>query len=896
MSAILMDIGAFESELRAGKLVLTANNRQRNQILRAYNSTQTEAVWRAPRVQTLRQWQEVCWQAYQLAGLPSADLTLQTNTQRDILWREVVQQYATAQQLLQPGRLVTHAEAARMALDAWDCPIETIQQWQHEDTDLTNYSNWYLAYHEKLQSLRLATTEIIQSLLIEAFNRRWIEPEQSALLYGFDDLNPLAERLIRSALPSARTVETPSLDTKARLIAYDDSDDEVLQAALWADQVLTEQPQAVIGIVVPNLGQIRARVESLFQSVFTPLESLPSQTTAVAPYNFSAGTPLASCPVIDGVLSLVTGLQKKHTLESACEFLLNVYVGDSQAEWLVRAQAVDTLRHYAKLHYSLTDIREALALACNRTSKNAKIYTALQTLAGEPRHWQRQNPVEHWRQELVKLLENFGWPGPRQLSSIEYQQVAQFYELLNELDGMAKVQPVCSFWDYCERLAETLRHAPFQAQTPDSPIQILGVLEAAGLQFSHLRIVGMHHGAWPPAAAPNPLLPIPLQRDWGMPKSSSERELNYAVRLTERMTGSAQDVIFSYPKTDGDRRLQASRLVENLCHDNIQANAIRQPQTSLLQSNYERVATSGILEVVDCTHAPKLDCDQLPGGTGIIKAQANCPFTAFARFRLGARCYDKPSLGFSALERGNALHQVMANFWEQVQSNANLLKLSEEEIIAILQPLVKQALLDLCGKSSRPFGQNHIDLEQERLLSLLACWAKQEKMRPEFSVTAIEQRIEITLNGYLLNVQVDRIDTLADGSTFIIDYKTGNTSTNDWKQGRLFDPQLPLYACTILPDRNAGIAFATINGNNQCFNGWGDNVAIDGVKAPEQQSWHQQLDVWQQELSRLASEIRCGYAPVDYRGVNAQRFEEDLKPLNRWDEQNELERWSIQQQ
>ncbi|MBU2887161.1 PD-(D/E)XK nuclease family protein [Gilvimarinus agarilyticus] len=894
MSAILMDISAFEPALRAGKLIVTANNRQKNQILRAFNNLQNNHSWVAPRVLTLSQWQQQLWARYQLSGLPDNDLSLIGAHQRDYLWRVVIEHYATAQQLLQSNRLISQAESARMALDAWLCPIQTLREAQQTNETSHPFDVWYLAYHKALADYRLSTEENIQHLLIHAINAGHLPFEEGALLYGFDDFTPLVTQFIQAALPNAETITSQTNPNQVHLQALTDTPDEILQAALWSNRILQRQPDAVIGVVIPNLGQIRHQVEGIFQSIFSPLQPMPTTPAEVAPYNFSAGTPLADTPIIDAALMLAQGLLKKHNLTSACDFIGNRYIGQYSIEWRTRQQAINQIRKKAAQQYSLGSIRQVFSDLPDIESDSEELYTlqrCLVKVASQSRNWNAQKKFHHWKQELLQLLNLFYWPGDRVLNSMEHQQVAMFYQVLEELDTLSLVHPICSFWDYLEALSNTLRRTPFQAQTPDSPIQILGTLEAAGLQFTDLWVMGMHNGAWPPAASPNPLLPVQLQRDWGMPKSSSERELNYAARLTQRLLHSAPQVVFSYPTISGDRHLQVSRIIEELCPAH-SMNEVVLTEQSTQQKNYLTVSTLSKLEIVNCEYAPALPPGRLPGGTGILKMQATCPFSALAKFRLGARAFDEPILGLSALDRGNILHQILADFWQTVGNKAALIDMSEEKIQQLFASLIDPVLAKANNQLNQTLGPRFIAKEKIRLIKLLNKWIDEERQRPDFTVTAIEQLYAIDLSGYQLNVQVDRIDTLDGKGTLIIDYKTGATATKNWQAASFFDPQLPLYACEINPSEVQGISFATLNSHSTAFTGWGDNISIKGISEPESESWQAQLQVWREQLSGLLNEITTGYAPVDYRFEQSKRFEQDLISLNRINEHSELDRWS----
>src|SRR5690606_39027744 len=85
---------------------------------------------------------------------------------------------------------------------------------------------------------------------------------------------------------------------------------------------------------------------------------------------------------------------------------------------------------------------------------------------------------------------------------------------------------------WAEALGELRRLAaatPFQPRTPDARLQVLGVLEAAGLRFDALWVCGTTDGRWPEPLAPHPLLPAGLQRRLAMPRAQPAHELTMAL-------------------------------------------------------------------------------------------------------------------------------------------------------------------------------------------------------------------------------------------------------------------------------------------------------------------------------------------------------------------------------
>ena len=115
----------------------------------------------------------------------------------------------------------------------------------------------------------------------------------------------------------------------------------------------------------------------------------------------------------------------------------------------------------------------------------------------------------HWiHSQLIKL----GWLGPRKPSSLEYQQITQWYQLLAKLGRFDLILDEISFSAFIKLLRSETQQAIFQPQIPDSAVQILGPLEAAGLPFTHLWLMGLTDDRWPASPKPNPLLPAAFQQ------------------------------------------------------------------------------------------------------------------------------------------------------------------------------------------------------------------------------------------------------------------------------------------------------------------------------------------------------------------------------------------------
>jgi probable DNA repair protein len=905
MAAILFDITPVRDALEHNRLLITANNRQRNQIMRAFNEHRAQhtqqTAWAQPRLLSWRQWTQQQWQAL-LLGTAKVQGVIINPWQTQVLWERVIGDSETGT-LLRQRELANTAESARANLETWRCSDSQLRAASQYHPNSMTFIRWLDAYRKALQQLQLVTPEQAQELLAQAFSQGKLTPEQDALLYGFDDIPPLGAHLMQCALPEATHV-SPQRYTKASAVRTQltDSNSEARAAALWADGILRESPDAVIGIIAPELGQQRNIIERAFNEVFEPLACQPGRACTVAPFNFSSGTPLGGGAVIRSALDWLELTLQAQPLERVCRLLHNPFWADSDSEREPRAALIKRLRRSGCQRVSGADLRyhaEQLSKAQPHSEDEApsavsSLSRRLQVASEIERQRHHKHSLAQWLDRALEYLEQLGWPGTRRLNSIEYQQIKQWYQLHEQLLSTSQVQPLLTLYEVTDLLRRSADKTHFQAQTPDSPIQILGALEASGLNFTHCWVLGMNHRAWPAAANPNPLLPISLQRELNMPNASAARELAYAAQLTDNFRHCAAQVVFSYASHSDEQPLKPSSLIAAVPEQ--PAASLRAEGESLTEQHYRLLTASSQLEAVDCRYGPPLINPVVRGGAGLFKAQSACPFMAFARYRLGASSPSEPVVGFSAIERGNALHEALAIIWQRLGTHSQLQSLAAPALQTMITEACSRAVGNTGTARGSEVGATYRQLEVERLARLLTSWLAVERERASFTPRDIETEHLLTFAGLQLTVRVDRIDQLDDGGLFIVDYKTGSVSARHWSPDTFSEPQLPLYACTLAPERTRGIAFAHISASQQCFIGTGNRTGIEGVAPLDDTQWQAQLEQWQDKLTELAQAFKAAWAVVDYRHPQGRRFDAEFEGLTRADEHADMTQWLHAQQ
>lgn len=885
MAATYLSFESLALAFKTNALILVPNNRLRNHLLRAFALKQTAQAWLKPNIQSLSQWLETQWEAMQNNGLDYSCATIATPLQRQIIWEAAIKNSALGATLLQPKPLAQQADSA----------LKNLELWRLDDNFLTDYftdpksnsaqfAEWAKTFKRNLDLQNCVTRETSYALIAKAFAQNDLAKLDKIYLEGFDDLPPLMAHILETAtpnlirLPNQAATYTNLIRTQANT-----TEEEIYAAAQWSKtQLLTFPDTALIGIVVPNLGQCRDQVERIFTEVFEPHSLSPNTSRYTLPFNFSAGTPLGTTPLINSLFDILRLQDNDWPLESLCNLMYSPFWGDENSEAFARTQLIAELRKLGRISLNTSDLRHCASKleAHNTDYISAGLSSRFEAVGNLLRRRFENKSASEWLDVFDQVLTTMNWPGTRRLDSQEYQQLNQWFEVRDQFACMDNYCAPISYVQACRYLRELADKTPFQAQTPDSPIQILGALEAAGLQFSHLWVMGLSDNQWPPVPAPNPLLPLHLQREHLMPHSSATRELEIAQGLTQRYKQSAQQVIFSSAHGDGDNELRPSALIREIPLTEL--NTILLKNHAGLKDFYQHLQTSKQLEIIHDAQGPKLgDNETVRGGSSLFKYQAACPFEAFVRLRLGANNPDEPTIGFNAAERGNLLHDSLAAIWRELKNSKNLAALSESELIIFVGNITQNIIGKAQARNPRKLGKVYCELEQKRLTQLLCEWLEGERERPSFEVIAIEEDHDIEFSGLKLKLRIDRIDEFTNGDRLLIDYKTGSASAKSWQGERITEPQLPLYAIT--SENIAAISFAQINRKIQKWDGLGElhNTSLDQAGIKPADDWPLQLQQWQDQLQQLANDFITGDARIDFKDATLESYAEDLLPLTR---------------
>ena len=869
----LINIAPFRDAIEKNQLILTANQRLAAQIQQAWGKSinSKTQVWNTPRVMSLEHWLSFCWnelvdQNHDLVNGYAQIGQLQTI----FYWEQAIAKHDSG----------LDQSFASMANDCF----ELCQRWNIEADDINDQNTaidkfkcWAKSYQSFLDKNKLLTSPSTWRKIAEGFVQQALNTENNIYLYGFQSLPPLQQEVLEAASKNIIAIE--SMGESASISKYEcpDPTAELEIAAKWAAQQLLDKPDQRIGVVVPDLNNRVLETARLIN------EALAANNCSTA-VNISAGIKLAETPLLESALSLLQITDYQLPMEQWLRIINAPYSHFNHLPIQFKVDCELTIRKTKKHDLSFDKLIQIIRGQQSKLTNPDAIYSQLQPLY-DIQQLIRQTSKDkktfaQWAEFFKQFTVQLGWPGLKQPNSLQYQQIQYWEKLLGlftELDNLGIEISRSRALSYLQKLAN--EHL-FHPQTGDAPLQVLGLLEAVGLQFDQLWITGMHSENLPTSGSINPVLSASYQRQHKMPFSVPEKELQIAKKLLSSFAINSRKLYLSYPITDGKTALEQSPLISSYKQQDIQTIVDDISLPYWLERPY-------LCDLeIDEGHPFVASMESIRGGSSIFKNQSSCPFNAFAIHRLWAKEFDQPSIGLEAMDRGSIVHDILYRLWNQWKSSKVLLTLTEEQRKYQLVSTINAVLTEQATKYPILLGENFKQLEEQRLLKLVTQWLDIECQRPPFEIKETEQKKQLSFGELSISLIVDRLDTV-NGETLVIDYKTGSLKTDVWLGERPVDPQLPLYILASDPQPQ-GCAFASLKVSEQQFIGISNNHMINGVKIAD--NWDLQLQNWQQSIDNLAQEFIQGKALLHNFNTAQFNFQDELLPLNRWHEQQDIKR------
>jgi probable DNA repair protein len=850
--------------LRGGGVIVAASERAARTLIAAFHRARIEeglAAWPAPKILDWHHFVRKEWEER------SRDQRLVLSPlQEQSLWAEMVSQAAPQAAQIEGSRqrLAAMAMDAHALLCAYAPHLLAAPVRRGWTQDAAEFSAWLTAFDwachdgEAISAARLP-------LALAAILKEDSTPRPPLLLAGFDRILP-AQRSVFEAWGQVREAERGETATKMRFYITADPTAELAACALWCQQQLAKNPDARLLIIAQSVRQRRGEIE---RALLRYSHSAKNPSPAVNLFEFSLGVPLGQVGLARGALLLLRWLTEPIEEHQLDWFFSTgqTAASDDESRALTAFQRALRRRNLQRAQWPLAIFLEQKPGAELPAAWAARLMQAqrfLDEFARRP-----QTPLA-CAEFVPRLLELAGWPGARPLTSAEFQALRLWRQTLDNCAALGFYGRRVAWSAFLAVLQQAAGETLFSAESQQAPILIAGPSESAGITADAIWFLGADEESWSAPGTTNPLLPLAVEREAGMPHATPQLDWDLAEATTRRLLASAPAIHFSYARQNKGVDARPSRIIAQIAGgpQPLPAELKPQPAPAPLTVSFS-----------DAGKIP-FPADRSAGGANVLTAQSQCPFKAFATSRLGAEDWTPAETGLTAAERGLLLHAVLHSIWSGLPNGIR----THEQLAAIsnLLPFVLRHAREvlrskLPARARECMPPRYLQLEETRLAELVSEWLRYESARVPFAVEATEQKRTTAIAGLQLRLRLDRIDRLCDDSLLVIDYKSGDAQPGDWELPRPNDVQLPLYAGFALDHETepvGGLVLAKIRaGEDNCeFAGrvFDPQTTIFGElkgtsSLVKNKLTIDQLEQWRKCIEQLARDFLAGRAEVDPR-------------------------------
>jgi ATP-dependent helicase/nuclease subunit B len=837
--------------LTQGGTVVTPGHRLTRHLRWRYDRAQSasgKVAWASADILSWNAWLERLYAESVDKGGAAGQLDLLTREQTRLIWQSISHD--------EPGIPIGRGPA-RLAADAWALcrdwriPLADLHRADRVSPDTEIFARWAETYADRCRVENWIDAPSLPESLLVDLTRGVIGSDAPVCFAGFGAPTPQQERVM-ACLQAPIQAPAPFSPTRPQRVNCTNPREERELAAVWARAALEKNPEAIIGIVLPDHAQRCNAWRRTCLDILVPDWRVRSPIDL--PVSTGRGEALSTFRVVHTGLLALKLTDQHMDYRDLGQLLRSPYLRGGIEEASGRASLDIWLRNQGRI-----DIDLHWAAQANEPNRLAPVFVSLLKAVFD---WADSETGRHepggWAAAIAKLLRAIGWPKGRELKADEHRVLDAWNRLLDVFAACGHVAGSLDRNDARRLLASMAHEQTLLSENRADGVQIMSPEDAIGHTFDGLWIGGMTSDAWPPGARPNPLIPLDLQRRAEIPDATPKRIRQRSVDTMRQLFSVSPDVIISWPGQSERGELVRSPMLGGL--DDIDVDSIEKYPG---QTTRARLFAERTLEPAAGDSAPGLPPGTATrGGSRLMKLQAACPARAFFESRLGAKEMKIPGFGVNPLERGNIAHDALEHLYEKITALGGLDSVDDSDVRDLVAESCEAALRKhFAGQDA--FGRVALRNEENRLRVLVEKLVAYDRTRDSFTVEGTEATVDAVVGPLILKLRQDRVDRVGTGARLVIDYKTGaKFSPNKWRGDRPSEPQLPLYAATSAVE---GIAIYSLNDENVEVYGVGaTGVGLDFLKGPEIVSddkpaqWDDVVSRWREAFERLAGEYAGG--------------------------------------
>ena len=840
------------AHLQGGGTLLVPSRQRANAVRVAYSAAMIRSgrqIWNSPDI--------LPWGAWITRSLDEARARGQqlprrlSSAEEWLLWRQAVRQASEGFEVLMPDAMVDPVRRALSLAD--DYGLTLTEAATPEATVLRKSRLHFQRCCEDLNVLQSGSWAAL---------REYLQPTEKLLLAGFAGIGSARRRWLNDA--GARFVRDSFAPASREVMMCESPSREAEAAAEWCAQSLTRDPDARLLIVVPALAKQRHRWERAFAQRLDYSTLLSGRTSSdTSSFAIEGGRPLESYALVATALQLLGIAAGDGSFDQLSAVLRSPYLAVMDRNhsmridiWL-RNKNVDTA-DLGKLRSLLPPITRELGEQVAGT-----VQCLLESLEALERAASTLSAFD-WAQAWARLLLRCGWPGSGPLSSDEQQTRIRFDELLGDFAAIAVPARRLRRIEAYRQFEQMVSRVAFEPATDDVPVTVTASSDDPVVRYDGVWVAGLTADVWPAPVRPDPLLPLSLQRDSGIPEATASGQLQRALERQNLWQRSALHACFSWSRSDGDLLLDASPILLRDDSDSLRCTDMLGHEVFAVDSWL--AAHPPTFEAWSDNKASALPAgSDLDGGVRLLELQSQCPFRAVAELRLQAQPLPRPSPRIEPRLRGLLLHRAIELFWCELRDQASLLSTPAGEIRDLIRHSVARAFEQVIRQQPVIVAPEMLAREHQRAEKLMEHLVVWERSRPAFTAQILEGPQSCRFGGATLRLRIDRMDQLRDGRLVVIDYKTGKAKSFDRLTERPPQPQLPAYA--VAAGARTAAAVAVYLGRE----GVELRGAVDGdeplgrnavYRRKDEPNWQQLMQRWPLQLHALVQEYLDGEAAV----------------------------------
>jgi len=314
--------------IEAGATVVTGSRRLARVLRQEFGFRQkarVRSVWKTPDILPLDAFLGRAWREWVLSGINPSSPALLDTLQEQFIWEQVIRDSPEGDSLLRIPETAAQAMEAWQLVQAYRLPVDG--RFEASD-DWSAFAGWSRAFAKRCQANNWTERARISDFVGELSRSSAIPRWPALYRTGFDDLTPQQVEFFETT-GEWREIEMGSFTPKPQRRKFRDATEEIQSAASWARLQLERDPEAQIGVIIPNLSSLRPKVERIFRETLHPGGATHREWS----FHLSLGPELDEYPLVHAALLALEFALGPVILPRAGMLLRSPFFGGAKAEW-----------------------------------------------------------------------------------------------------------------------------------------------------------------------------------------------------------------------------------------------------------------------------------------------------------------------------------------------------------------------------------------------------------------------------------------------------------------------------------------------------------------------------------------------------------------------------------